>query len=387
MLSRPHRAGIDETAFAEGQPYALAFSGGGDSLALLARLKSDPLLRGVLHVDHALREGSAAEAERARKLAGKLDRAVSVFRWEHGDIDSGVQQQAREARYGLMGAWCRAKGITQLVTAHHADDQAETVQMRIARGSGWRGASGMSARQYAPVWPALAGVTLVRPVLGLSREELRGSLGKLEPIEDPSNQNSDFERIRVRRELAGDPERRAVLLSLAEQMAAGRETERVRLRAVLDGHSMTHEGQLSLSALAPLDALSTLVPIVGGQQGPVDRSRLRAARERLIDGTPVAMGCGTIGEWDGARLTLSRDPVAMTGRRDGGLQATAVRTDITPEPTVWDGRFLISGRSGVINPERRGRHIGFRILFGRDVRVRNLVAERIAHAAEPASGT
>ncbi len=381
MLTRPHRAGIDESAFAEGEPYALAFSGGGDSLALLARLRSDPLLRGVLHVDHGLRDGSDQEAERARKLAAKLDRAVSVLRWEHDGVETRIQERAREARYGLMGAWCRAKGITQLVTAHHADDQAETVQMRIARGSGWRGASGMRPRAYAPVWPALAGVTLVRPALGLSRVELRSSLGKLRPIEDPSNENADFERIRVRRELADDPERRAVLLSLADKMAAGRETERARLRDVLEGHTMTHEGQLSLATLAPLDALSTLVPIVGGQQGPVDRSRLRAAREQLKEGAPVALGCGTIGEWDGARLTLSRDPVAMSGRRDGGLEATAVRTDITPEPVVWDGRFLISGRSGVINPERRGRHVGFRILFGRDVRVQNLVAERIAHAA------
>ena len=381
MLSRPHRAGIDESAFIEGEPYALAFSGGGDSLALLARLKSDPLLRGVLHVDHGLRDNSDQEAERARKLAAKLDRAVSVLRWEHDGVETRIQERAREARYALMGAWCRAKGITQLVTAHHADDQAETVQMRIARGSGWRGASGMRPRAYAPVWPALAGVTLVRPALGLSREALRRSLGKLRPMEDPSNENADFQRIRVRRELADDPERRAVLLSLADKMAAGRETERARLRDVLEGHTMTHEGQLSLATLAPLDALSTLVPIVGGQQGPVDRSRLRAARETLLEGAPIALGCGTIGEWDGARLLLSRDPVAMSGRRDGGLTATAVRTDIKPDPVVWDGRFLVSGRSGVINPERRGRHVGFRILFGRDVRVHNLVAERIAHAA------
>ena len=382
-MSAALRAELDENAFEDGQPYALAFSGGGDSLALLARLRGDPLLHGVLHVDHGLRDGSDAEAEQARKLAARLDRAVSVLRWDPGEIDSGLQEKARQARYALMGKWCRDKGITQLVTAHHADDQAETVQMRIARGTGWRGASGMQPRSYAPVWPALAGVTLVRPALRLSRDELRQSLGKLEPIADPSNENTDFERIRVRKALSRDPSRRAQLLELSDKLAAGRVAERERLAAVLDGHAMTHEGQLSLRSLAPLDALATLAPIVGGQQGPVDRSRLRAGREALKDGAPVALGGGCIGDWDGEQLVLSRDPVAMTGRRDGGLEPTAVRTDITPEPTVWDGRFLVSGTSGVINPERHGRHVGFRILFGRDVRVRNLVAERIRHAVQP----
>ena len=372
------------------QRLLLACSAGGDSVALthaaahLHRHNVLPAELRVAHVHHHLRGPDAdADAQAAATLADTLGLPFHLL---HLDSDalraaSNLESAARDARYAALAGLCRPGDAVW--TAHHADDQAETVQMRIARGTGWRGASGMQPRSYAPVWPALAGVTLVRPALRLSRDELQPSLGKLEPIADPSNENTDFERIRVRKALSRDPSRRAQFLELSDKLAAGRVAERERLAAVLDGHAMTHEGQLSLRSLAPLDALATLAPIVGGQQGPVDRSRLRAGREALKSGAPVALGGGCIGDWDGEQLVLSRDPVAMTGRSDGGLVPTAERLEIGPEPQVWDGRFLISGESGVVNPERRGRHVGFRILFGRDVRVRNLVAERIQHSCAP----
>ena len=85
-------------------------------------------------------------------------------------------------------------------------------------------------------------------------------------------------------------------------------------------------------------------------------------------------------QWDGEILTLSRDPVAITGRKDRRLAPKAVPMAITGEPFIWDGRFLIHGAAGQIHPERRGAHVGFRILYGRGVRVENLVKARLEAA-------
>ena len=343
---------------------------------MLAALASDPRLADVLHIDHGLREGSARDAVLATLQAEQLGRTVHVMRWEPEEGASGLQERARRARYGLMGAWCRANGIGHLVVAHHADDQAETVLMRLERGSGWRGAAGMSARSYGPVWPELAGVTLLRPALGLAREALRAELGVLKPVSDPSNDDLSFARVRARQRLASDPSLRSDMLDLCASMARGRAEDRERLRAVLDDASLSHEGQFSVSADVSDAHLAMILPSVGGQGGPAEVAAVRRRRGALADG-PAALGSGVIGAVEAGRLVLSRDPVAMTGRRDGTLEPTATRMEIGARPALWDGRFLFSGAGGVVNPERRGRHVGFRVLYARDVVVRNLVEERL----------
>ncbi|MGB3457157.1 MAG: tRNA lysidine(34) synthetase TilS [Litorimonas sp.] len=358
-------------------PFALAFSGGGDSLALLSLLKDHPRLKAVLHVDHGLREDSQDDAERAAALAVELGHALTVLRWTHDGPTSGVQEKARQARYGLMGDYCRAKGIEALVTAHHADDQAETVLMRVQRASGWRGAAGMRTRCYAPVWPELAGLTLLRPALMLRRKALRDVLGDLEPIEDRSNSDTNFARVRARRELAGRDDLTRDMLALSEAMTDGLRAERALFRRALDGHHLTHEGQFSVPRLLPPAVLALVAPIVGGQSGPADRGRIAERQGELSSGRAVALGEGCMGEWDGEILTLSRDPVAITGRRDRRLAPTAVPIAIPQTPIVWDGRFLVSGAAGQLHPERRGVHVGFRVLYGRGVRIENLVRARL----------
>ena len=377
MLATTIRADIHEALPSPDARYALAYSGGGDSLAMLAMLHDDPRLAGVLHVDHGLRDGSARDAVLASLQAEQLGHHQVTLRWEPGVISTGLQEKARRARYGLMGDWCRAHGVSHLVVAHHADDQAETVLMRVERGSGWRGAAGMQARSYGPVWPELAGITVLRPALGISRDALRAELGERKPVRDPSNENAAFTRVRARERLAAEPELRADMLDLAASMARGRAESALRLRQVLDDAHMTHEGQLTVRADIKPEQLQAILPAVGGQGGPADLSRIKAKVGALASGAAVSLGCGVIGQVEGGRLTLSRDPVAMTGRSDGHLAPTAERLEITAEPQVWDGRFLVSGRGGVLNPERRGNHVGFRILFGREVEVVNLVAERL----------
>ncbi|MGJ8559844.1 MAG: tRNA lysidine(34) synthetase TilS [Litorimonas sp.] len=362
---------------ANGIPFALAFSGGGDSLALLQELRSHAGLKAVLHVDHGLREGSDSEAQRAAELAKSLGHDLIILTWEPEGSTSGLQEKARQARYGLMGDYCRTHDIPALLTAHHADDQAETVLMRVKRGSGWRGAAGIWPMRYAPVWPELAGVTLYRPAIGVSRAALRANLAALDPINDVSNIDRNFARVRARQELADHPSLTQEMLDLSDAMRVGVRDGIARIKEELKGYHLTHEGQLSVPRLISAPALALIAPIIGGQNGPAHRLRIADKLEPLASGEAVSIGDGCVGQWDNEILTLSRDPVAISGRRDRRLMPTAVPIHITPQPTVWDGRFLVSGSAGQLHPERRGAHVGFRVLYGRGVRVRNLVQERL----------
>lgn len=378
--SRDVQAELDAHLPLDGRPFALAFSGGGDSLALLNRLKAHPRLKTVLHVDHGLRDASELEAMTAAALAKVLGHELVVLRWVPDGSTSGLQEKARRARYGLMGDYCRNHAIDTLVTAHHADDQAETVLMRVKRVSGWRGAAGMRVSRYAPVWPELAGVTLCRPMLDVSRVRLRESLGPLDPIEDVSNVDTRFTRVQVRQELARSPALKTDMLNLASAMTEGVAVETDRIKAELDGYHLTHEGLLSIPRLLSAPALALIAPIVGGQSGPADRSRIAEKLAPLESGDHISIGQGCMGQWDGEILTLCRDLVALTGRRDRRISPTAVPIAITEKPTIWDGRFLVSGSGGQLHPERRGNHVGFRIHYGQNVQVKNLVQDRLQAA-------
>ena len=182
--------------------------------------RAHPKITHAFIVDHALRKGSAEEAEAAAKIAQSLGYQTHITRWRHDGFTAGVQAKARAFRYKALGRLCRENGIKHLLTAHTADDQAETLLMRLDRQTGWRGLAGMTAQAYAPLWPALAGVTLHRPWLGRSRQALRAYNAKhnLRYIDDPSNQNTDFTRIRARQALAADPALRADLLSQQKDM-------------------------------------------------------------------------------------------------------------------------------------------------------------------------
>lgn len=368
---------LDQLLPPDTSPFALAYSGGGDSLALLSLLKDHPSLKAVLHVDHGLRDESEAEALQAAETAKTLGHDVTILRWAPNKPTKGLQEKARHARYGLMGDYCRANGINTLVTAHHADDQAETVLMRVQRASGWRGAAGMRTRNYAPVWPELAGVTLLRPMLGVSRDDLRKALLGLTPIEDRSNEDRTYTRIRARDELARKPDLRQEMLDLSAAMQEGLQADLDRIRHDIRGYHLTHEGLMSIPRIIDAACLTLIAPIVGGQSGPAERQRVAEKLSELESGRTISIGEGCMAQWDGEILTLSRDPVAITGRKDRRLAPTAVAMTISQEPFIWDGRFLVSGAAGQIHPERRGAHVGYRILYGRGVRVENLVKTRL----------
>jgi tRNA(Ile)-lysidine synthase len=179
----------------------VAVSGGPDSIALL--LLAAAARRGQVEaatVDHALREGSAAEAEQVARLCEALGvpHRILTARWDEKP-QSAIQERARGARYALLGQWVEERGLAALATAHHVEDQAETLLMRLARGAGVRGLAAMRASAVVPE----TGLPLLRPLLGWRRAELEAICVEagVEPAADPSNADERFERVRIRRAL------------------------------------------------------------------------------------------------------------------------------------------------------------------------------------------
>ena len=134
-------------------PAAIAYSGGGDSTALLHAFRGNPAVTHAFIIDHALREGSAEEVAAAAAYARSLGYQVKTQRWAHGGLSTGLQVKARAYRYQVMGEFCRVEQLPNLITAHTQDDQAETLLMRLDRQTGWRGLAGMPRAAYGPLWP------------------------------------------------------------------------------------------------------------------------------------------------------------------------------------------------------------------------------------------
>lgn len=151
-------------------------------------------------VDHGLRPESADEARQVATLCAARGVPHATVRLQMA-AGSGVQARARAARYAALADWARAHGAGVLATAHHADDQAETMIMRLNRGAGVRGLAGMRPLGQVPGDPTLP---LARPLLGWRRADLAAvaQAAGMVVVHDPSNRDSRFERVRVRQGLA-----------------------------------------------------------------------------------------------------------------------------------------------------------------------------------------
>ena len=342
-------------------PAAIAFSGGGDSTPMLHAARNNPNITHALIVDHALRAGSAEEAERAANIAGSYGYQVRIDRWGHNGITAGIQAKARAYRYEALGRMCRAAGIKHLLTAHTEDDQAETLLMRLDRQTGWRGLAAMPANAYAPLWPALAGVTLHRPWLDVSRRELRDYNAQhgLSFVDDPSNQNTDFARIRARQALAADPDLRADLLRQQIKMRQRLIDERRAHGAWLSAHAkLSLHNYIETDAAPPPELLLHILNSVSGRGGPIDAAkRARLCRDmESMDFTSATLG----GAWivrkniskkkdENLGFMFLRDRVAVTGRDETSrLQRLALGRHVE---TLWDGRFSCFAKTDGIHVE------------------------------------
>lgn len=325
---------------------AIAFSGGGDSAAMLHAFRNHPHINHAFIVDHALRAGSEAEAKTAAAYARWLGYQVQIKRWSHGGMTSGIQAKARQYRYKALGEMCRQLGLAHLITAHTADDQAETLILRLERKTGWRGLAGMADSAFAPLWPALAGMTLHRPWLSVSRQALRDYNAQhgVEFVDDPSNENSDFARVRARQSLSVDPVLRADLLAAQLQYRQRLLDERARLSDWLQTHALISDQNYVLtSAVPPLALLPHILTAVAGTAGPVDRTKRQDLTKRMaLSGFKAATlaGAWCVKTDDG--FVFTRDRVAVTGRQaQSGLRASPLRKG---ETRLWDGRFHIEAK-------------------------------------------
>lgn len=333
---------------------ALAVSGGSDSLALMRlacgwAASHQPGLRlSVLTVDHRLRNGSAAEAAQVAQWAAACGLAHQILVWAaEPKPKTGIQARARAARYGLMASWCRAHGADLLLTGHTLDDQAETVAMRLTRTE--------SPDSLAGIRPEgdWQGLRLSRPLLGLRRAALRAYLDRIGQhwIDDPSNEDSRFERVRVRRALAvaeqaGDaPERLAGLASAnaarARDLAAAAGQW---LRRWLDERDagyclMPAEAFRALPEDLRQRVLARIIGHYGGEASAPEAGELR----RFANW--AAGGAGPPRRTLGGIVAGRRKHGFWIAREPGRVPADAVSVPESGE-VLWDRRFLIKAAPG-----------------------------------------
>ncbi|HEY0112158.1 MAG TPA: tRNA lysidine(34) synthetase TilS [Allosphingosinicella sp.] len=237
------RAELERLTVRSADRIGLAVSGGPDSLALL--LLAHAAYAGRVQaatVDHQLRPESGAEADEVARICRDLDVPHRTLTASVSRAGAGLQAAAREARYAALASWMRDEGLSLLLTGHHADDQAETLLMRLLRGSGVSGLAGI--RPSRPLPEAGPDARLCRPLLDWRRSELTEivRVAGLQAADDPSNRNEAFDRTRIRLSLDDAPwldsaflARSAALLAEAEQAlewTAGRLfEERTQLQA------------------------------------------------------------------------------------------------------------------------------------------------------------
>ena len=326
----------------------IAVSGGADSTALLhliagwrsAREHGPDIV--VATVDHGLRDGSAEEAEWVRDRADGYGLAHRTLCWQGRKPESGLQDAAREARYSLLGGLAQTCESPAIVTAHQADDQVETVLMRLMRGSGPDGLAGIATSTL------LHGVPVERPLLAIGHARLVATLEAADRdwLEDPSNSDRQFERVRIR----------DALQSLSNQ---GLSLDRAALSAIrlrraqeaLDATTAAFVGasvQFEATGFARLDkeqlfqqpaeiglrVLRRVLASVGGQSNPVRMQRLEDLYRSLdaaeMGGRTLA---GCIVRAEGTELAIYREP----GRE--GLPELAISPG---ETALWDRRFEVS---------------------------------------------
>ncbi len=301
------------------QPLAVAVSGGPDSLALLllAHAAFGDRVR-VVTVDHGLRDASGMEATLVADRAAQLGLPHTTLRWAGPYPTANLQAAARGARYALMCDWCAARGIRWLATAHHRDDAAETLLLRLARGAGVGGLSGIRPRRGLS-----EDVTVLRPLLGAAKAELVAIVVAAGWIaaDDPTNRATRFDRTQARALLAAtpwlDPARLAAsaahltdveaALAWATDAAWRSRVVVAALKLTIDAADLPHD----LARRLVRRAVATLAPGRDCRGDAVERLMLALAERRRatlqgIAFTPIDH-CGTL-LWHARRAPPRRRP-------------------------------------------------------------------------------
>jgi tRNA(Ile)-lysidine synthase len=308
----------------------LAVSGGPDSLALMllaaewAQGAGLPRLV-VYSVDHALRPEAAGEVQMVLAEAAALGLAGRGLRWEGDKPETGVQAQARKARYRLLAEAMAEDGAEYLLTAHHLGDQAETVLMRMAHGSGIEGLRGMEP------FAVVEGCHIFRPFLGTEADDLEAVVkaAGLTPARDPSNGDRHYERVRWRQlmpaleDVGLDARRLGVfaqrMVEADALIAAEAEAAFDRLAHLgAEGDAeMPHAGIAALPRVVVVRMLQRVLREVGGDRRPHAISAIEALHSRLAQREPLKPATlhGCVIASDGLTVSVRRE----TARRDAPL--------------------------------------------------------------------
>jgi tRNA(Ile)-lysidine synthase len=277
----------------EGERLGLGVSGGPDSLALLLLAAAvNPSRIEVATVDHGLRPESAGEAALVEKYCAQLGVRHEVL---SVSVPGGnMQDAARGARYGVLGQWAKRRGLAAIATAHHADDQAETLLMRLNRGSGIGGLAGVRARGRA----VGTDLPVLRPLLTWRRDELHEIVAQSgwQAVRDPSNDDPRFDRARVRAALKDAPWiNPAALAASASHIAEGEEVLGWAAAQEWERCVSVREGEIRYRPSAPrairLRIVMRAIGLLGGNPrgGSVGllMRRLAAGRDATLAGCVV----------------------------------------------------------------------------------------------------
>ncbi|MEM1177314.1 MAG: tRNA lysidine(34) synthetase TilS [Acidobacteriota bacterium] len=317
------RRAVENCIDGDGSSWLLAFSGGPDSTALawaFASLQERRSLKvHLVHVDHGLDGGSADRALAAAALARRLGLPLSTERLDAAarPRNLSLEDWARRRRYATLRSEARRLGCDRIATGHHADDQAETVLLRLAYGTGLRGLAGIRRRHGS----------VIRPLLGLRRRQLEAALEelRLDASDDPTNRDTARPRNLIRHRILPEwNSRETTLVHDLGRLATSAEGAFRRLDATLT-RTLRIEGlanggsQLDRRVLGTLPyelfphALSTL-ELTAEKPLPSPATARRELRRQLCSTDRV--GCDAGGGWrwqaDGRRLRLlpPRKPLA-----------------------------------------------------------------------------
>lgn len=300
----------------------------------------------VYSVDHGLRPEAASEARYVVDAAQRLGLAARALRWDGEKPRVGVQAAARAARFRLMGEAMREDGVGVLLTAHHRGDQAETVLMRLAHGSGLGGLRGMDAMAEVEA------VSVFRPLLDVPREWLQAVVagaGLVQAV-DPSNVDPHYERVRWRQampqlaELGLDEHRLSQFARRADEADTALGQWAAERYAALVTVDPLGAARLPFSAFAALPRavgvrlLARLLESTGGAQKPRALGTVERLHDRLLAESdfPGLTTLGTTVARRGETVWFFREP----GRRASGEAMIGPAQDL-----LWDHRFRIVNAS------------------------------------------
>jgi tRNA(Ile)-lysidine synthase len=274
LITLARRTIRDEALFARGDRVLVAVSGGPDSMALLHVLAT--LRRSVGHelvahgVDHGLRVGAALELDRAEALATAL--GVPFARTKVAVSGGGnLQARARTARYTALRQAARDQGVAVIATAHHAEDRAETVLIRLLRGAGPRGLAVLAPREG----------DRVRPLIRAHRRDVLAHLARhgIAFADDPSNADPRFLRSRLRFEVLPllqslSPGIVSHLCALADQLGSDRAAEAPHM------HTLPRAAREAIVKMSRTHSKKARVSLPGGLVATYDRAKVAVVVER-----------------------------------------------------------------------------------------------------------